>query len=144
MNRDDTIRLLRECDAGAKMGVSSIDGVLEDVRDPALTSLLRSSKREHEKLGERAAQQLFNLGDDGKEPPLMAKGMSALKTGMKMMGAEPDRQAADLIVDGCNMGVKSLCRYMNRFPQADTPAKDIAGQLIALEEQLSRDIRPYL
>ncbi len=144
MNQDDTIRLLRECDAGAKMGVSSIDGVLEGVRDQALNDLLRNSKRQHETLGERAAQQLNQLGDEGKEPPLMAKGMSAMKTGMKMMGNEPDRQAADLIVDGCNMGVKSLCRYMNRFPQADTSAKDIAGQLIALEEQLAHDMRPYL
>ena len=36
MENQDTLRLLRECDAGAKMGVASIDGVLENVKNQEL------------------------------------------------------------------------------------------------------------
>ena len=36
MIEQDTIKLLRECDAGVKMGVSSIDDVLGQVRSGAL------------------------------------------------------------------------------------------------------------
>ena len=37
MIEQDTIKLLRECDAGVKMGISSIDDVLDDVRDKVYT-----------------------------------------------------------------------------------------------------------
>ena len=40
MVEQDTVRLLRECDAGVKMGVSSIDDVLEYVKDSNLKKIL--------------------------------------------------------------------------------------------------------
>ena len=36
MIEQDTIKLLRECDAGAKMGISSIEDVLGHVRESEL------------------------------------------------------------------------------------------------------------
>lgn len=144
MNDQDTVRLLRECDAGAKMGVASIDGVIESVKNQELHGLLQDSKQRHEQLGDRTAQLLSQLGDEGKEPNPMAKGMSSMKINMKMMMGNPDQQAADLITDGCNMGVKSLCRYLNEYPTAQQEAKDITNQLIGEEEQLARTMRPFL
>ena len=52
--------------------------------------------------------------------------------------------AADLMTDGCNMGVKSLSRYLNEYGAADERAKDAAKKLIAIEENLSADLRRYL
>jgi len=144
MNDQDSLRLLRECDAGAKMGVSSIDGVIEGVRSQELHGLLQSSKQRHEQLGDRTAQLLCQLGGEGKEPSAVSKGMSAMKINVKMLVGNPDQQAADLITDGCNMGVKSLCRYLNEYPTAQQEIKDIANQLIGEEEQLSRAMRPFL
>ena len=46
--------------------------------------------------------------DDGKDPNPMAKGMSWIKTNVKLVIDESDNTIADLITDGCNMGVKSL------------------------------------
>ncbi|MBQ7455097.1 MAG: hypothetical protein IJS53_01530 [Clostridia bacterium] len=144
MNDQDTVRLLRECGAGAKMGVSTIDGVLESVRSQELHTLLQDSKQRHEQLGDRTAQLLSGLGGEGKEPNPMAKGMSFVKTNVKLMMGNPDQQAADLIMDGCNMGVKSLCKYLNEYPTAQQEAKDVANQLIAEEETLARGMRPFL
>ena len=67
-----------------------------------------------------------------------------MKINVKMLVGNPDQQAADLITDGCNMGVKSLCRYLNEYPTAQQEIKDIANQLIGEEEQLSRAMRPFL
>ena len=52
MVEQDTIKLLRECDAGVKMGVASIDDVLGYVRGEELKRCLTECKAEHEKLGE--------------------------------------------------------------------------------------------
>ncbi|MBQ9196815.1 MAG: hypothetical protein IJ157_06180 [Clostridia bacterium] len=144
MNDQDTVRLLRECDAGAKMGVASIDGVIESVKNEELHSLLQNSKQRHEQLGDQTARLLSGLNGEGKEPSVMAKGMSGMKIGMKMMLGNPDQQAADLITDGCNMGVKSLCKYLNQYPAARQDAKDIANRLIGEEEHLAHTMRPFL
>ena len=74
----------------------------------------------------------------------MAKGMSAVKTNVKMAIDESDHTVADLITDGCNMGVKSLNRYLNQYKAADEVSKDIAKRLINLEEKLAVDIRTWL
>lgn len=140
----DTIKLLRECDAGIKMGVASIDDVLDYVHDETLKARLAACKDEHDKLKEKIQDLLDKYHDDGKEPGSMAKGMSWMKTNVKLVMDESDETIADLMTDGCNMGVKSLSRYLNQYKAADEQTKDIAKRLIDLEEKLAVDIRCFL
>ena len=144
MIEQDTIRLLRECDAGVKMGVSSIDDVLDYVKSEDLKKILSECKAAHEKLGNEISAALDRFGDDGKEPNPIAKGMSWMKTNIKLIMHESDHTIADLITDGCDMGVKSLSKYLNQYKAADEGSKDIAKRLIALEEKLGQDIRGFL
>jgi hypothetical protein len=74
----------------------------------------------------------------------MAKGMSWIKTNVMLSLKETDQTVADLMTDGCNMGVKSLSRYLNEYKAASEDAKDICKRLIALEEKLAVDLRPFL
>ena len=140
----DTIRLLRECDAGTKMGISSIDDVLEHVKKEDFRKKLETCKQEHEALQVQILQKLEQCQDDGKNPSPIAKGMSWMKTNMKLSLEESDATIADLMTDGCNMGVKSLNRYLNQYKAADEVSKDMAKRLIHLEEKLAVDIRQYL
>ena len=144
MIEKDTVKLLRECDAGVKMGVASIDDVLPYVHSPALKKYLSDCKREHEKLKQEIEGQLDRYQDDGKEPNPVAKGMSWIKTSVRLAVNESDRTIADLMTDGCNMGVKSLNRYLNQYEAADEVSKDITKRLINLEERLTIDIREFL
>ncbi|MBE6817137.1 MAG: hypothetical protein E7520_05480 [Ruminococcaceae bacterium] len=140
----DTVKLLRECDAGIKMGVSSIDDVIEDVRDSQFRTLLSECKTQHEKLGMEVGELLDIHADDGKNPNPIAKSMSWMKTEAKMMADRSDATIADLMTDGCNMGVKSLSRYLNQYKSADEKSKDICERLVNIELQLTNDIRQYL
>lgn len=144
MIEQDTIKLLRECDAGIKMGVTSIDDVLDHVGDHILKQHLISNKKEHETLKSEIQSLLDKYHDDGKDPNPIAKGMSWMKTNMKLGMDESDKVVADLITDGCNMGVKSLSRYLNQYKAADETSKDITKRLIKIEEQLAVDLRQFL
>ena len=144
MIEQDTIRLLRECDAGVKMGVSSIDDVLDYVKSDRLKQYLKDCKIAHQKLETEIQENLNRFDDDGKEPNPIAKGMSWMKTNIKLIMHESDHTIADLITDGCDMGVKSLSKYLNQYKAADENSKDIAKRLIALEEKLGQDIRGFL
>ena len=141
---EDTLRLLRECDSGVRMGVASINEVLDYVKNQDLRSCLQQCREEHQQLREETLVRLCRLHGEGKEPNPLAKGMSWVKTNAKLIANESDATIADLITDGCNMGVKSLHRYLNQYHQADEGARDIASRLIAQEERLVQNMRPYL
>lgn len=144
MIENDTIRLLRECDAGVRMGITSINDVLDNVHSASLQSLLTDSRAHHEKLGERIRAQLQRFHDEGKAPPAVAKGMSWIKSNVRLAVDGSDRTVADLMSDGCDMGVKSLSRYLNQYAAADEESKDIAKELIRIEDLLGEDLRDYL
>ena len=144
MIEQDTIKLLRECDAGVKMGIESIDDVLPHVEADALQQNLTKCKSEHEKLQGEIQELLGKYHDDGKKPNPIAKSMSKIKTDMKLGMNESDATIAGLMTDGCNMGVKSLNQYLNQYKAADEVSKDITKRLINLEEKLTVDIRQYL
>lgn len=144
MIEQDTIKILRECDAGIKMGVASIDDVLEYVSHSDFKQCLVSCKNKHETLQDEIQKLLDKYHDEGKEPNPMAKSMSWIKTNVMLVLHESDQTIADLITDGCNMGVKSLNKYLNQYKAADEQSKDIAKRLINLEEKLAMDIRQYL
>ena len=144
MIEQDTIKLLRECDAGTKMGIASIDDVLEHTQSDKLHKRLAVCKDEHEQLQGEIQELLGKYKDEGKDPNPIAKGMSWMKTNMKLGMEDSDATIAELMTDGCNMGVKSLNRYLNQYKAASEVSKDITKRLINLEEKLAIDIRSFL
>ena len=140
MIEQDTIKLLRECDAGVKMGVKSIDDVLKYVKSENFEKRLTDCKEEHEKLSREIQSELDKFHDDGKNPNPIAQGMSWMKTNVKLAMKESDKTIANLMTDGCNMGVKSLNKYLNQYEAADEYSKDITKRLINLEENLHRRV----
>lgn len=144
MKQEDTIRLLQECNAGIKMGVASIDEVINRVENENFRTLLFTEKQTHESLGTETAKILYDYGDSGKQPNPVAKTMSWVKTNVKTAVEPGDSTIADLITDGCNMGVKSLRRYLNQYQEAEQSVKDIANRLIQSERNLTEGVAQYL
>lgn len=101
-------------------------------------------KEGHEKLQKEIQMLLEKYHDTGKNPNPMAQSMSWIKTNVKLAMEDTDATVADLMTDGCNMGVKSLSRYLNQYKAADEQSKNIAKRLIQLEEGLSVNMRSYL
>ncbi len=144
MINHDTVELLKECNAGIKMGVNSIDEVLDKVKDEKLKKILINAKEEHQQLGSETHAILENCDEEGKEPNIMAQGMSWLKTNVMLAMEHTDKTIADLITDGCDMGTKSLNKYLNKYESASSDAKNIAKKLIKIEDNLAADMRSYL
>ena len=144
MELTDTQKLLKECDAGTKMAVSSIDDVLDKVCDQSMKELLMESKSHHEELKRELHEMLQNQGVEEKDPNPMAKSMSWIKTNVKLTMDNSDATIADLLTDGCHMGIKSLYKYLNQYQAADHGSKEICKKLISIEEELDHNLRKYL
>ena len=144
MIQHDTIALLRECDAGVQMGIRSIEDVLDRVEAPDMLHALQKCRQEHQQLQKQIQARLHKFHDLGKAPNPIATSMSYLKTNFKLGLNDSDSTVASLMTDGCNMGVKSLNRYLNEYSAAEEYAKDITKRLIHLEERLTQQLRDYL
>ena len=140
----DTIKLLRECNAGIKMGEDAIKQVLPHAKSSELRHVLETCKNTHAALGDETHAMLLNNGGNTKDAHPIIRKMSSIKIYAGLMTNESDRRIADLMTDGCDMGIKSLSGYMNKYKNADDKAKNIAKRLIASEEYLENKLRSYL
>lgn len=144
MVNDDTIKLLKECSAGVKMGISSLIDVIDHVKNDDMKRILVSCKESHEKLENETLKLLNEYHKNDKNPDLLAKGMSWIKTNVTLAMDDSDKKIADLITDGCNMGVKSLNRYLNQYKIAEEKVKDITLRLINSEKKLVENLAEFL
>ena len=81
----DTIKLLRECNAGIKMGEDAIKRVLPHAKNGDLKRTLEVCKNTHAALGDETHRMLLERGADTKDPHPMVRAMSDMKISAKMM-----------------------------------------------------------
>ncbi len=144
MTSEDTVELLRECDAGVKMGIASLNQVLDKIQDKKLQGIIGDSKNAHAVLENELGKMIEKTGSQPGEPNPIAKGMSWMKTNFKTCMEEGDKTIADLITDGCDMGVKSLRKYLNQYESANEDAKDMCRRIIDTEEDLRNRMKEFL
>ncbi len=144
MSENDTVKLLRECSAGVKMGVDSLNELLPAIGSRQMAIMIENNKNAHLRLGEETESLLNEQGESTKAPNPIAKGMSWLKTNVRLAEDASDASIADLAIDGCYMGMRSLKKYLDQYPTASEPARELAQRLISLEDQLAAELRQFL
>jgi len=144
MSGNDTKAVLRECSAGTRMAIESIDGMIDSVENNELSQILTDCRRDHEHLGEKAEQLLSEMGENGKNPPPIARAMSWMKVNIMMNGDNPNPNAAMIAYDGCAMGIKTLAKCMNESPNAEGGATGIAKDIIKCERQTMENVQRFL
>ena len=142
--KNDTVDLLKECDAGVKTAVNSIDEVLSDIRSEDLRRIMDDSRLKHQSIGDGIHSDLSSLDEKGKDPSPVARAMTWMKINWKMTEKADDSTIAELMYDGCSMGVKSIAKYLNRYKDADNSSKTYAKHLIEIEDTLMTDLRTFM
>ena len=140
----DTIELLKECDAGCKMAIDSIEQISKYVSDEKLKAIMQKYNGAHIKMEEDIHRLLNNIGEEDKEPNPIAKASSWIQSEVKMMVNCDSKQAAHLLTDGCNMGVKSLCEYKNHYKAADEKSIRLCEKLCDIETKMTHELQPFL
>lgn len=141
---DHTIRLLQECSKGCKMGIKSIEQVNEYVSDSKLRRIIDKYKDEHRRIESEADHLLMWHGQDSKPPEKMATAMSWISTEVKMMMRDDDKQAAKIMMDGCNMGIQSICGFINQYSGASKSSIALAKDLVKIEEEFRDEMKAYV
>ena len=141
---DHTIALLQECSQGCKMGIKSINQISEYVSDQKLKRIIEKYRGEHQRIEAETDRLLSMIGKEGKQPEMMASAMSWISTEMKMMMKDDDKQAAKIMTEGCDMGVRTICGFINQYAAASQAAIGLAKNLVKTEEEFRDKLKPYV
>ena len=105
--------------------------------------MLNECKDEHAPLGDETHRLLIRHGAETKDPHPVVRVMSDMKIRVKMMSPS-EHNIADVMTDGCDMGIKSLTGFINKYKRADQESRQLATKLIGVEEALEKGLRGYL
>lgn len=141
---EDTINLLKECNAGCKSATSSMEQVMEHVKDQKLKELITKYNDKHIKIGDECHDMLNEVNENEKDPNKFAMAMAEMGTGMKLTINDSTKKIAGLLVDGCNMGIKGLSGYLNQYCTADEKSTKLTQKLIKLEKDFMDELLAFV
>ena len=143
MNQD-TINLLQQCNAGCKNATNSMEQVTPFIKDESFHQLIADYDRKHIALGDECHKLLAQCGEEEKDPSTVTKAFSWLGTEMKMLADDSTKKIAELMMDGCHMGIKSVGGYCNQYRSATPESMRLARHLIETEQTFQKDLLTYL
>lgn len=141
---EDTKKLLEECNSGSKMGINSIEQVMEYIKDENLKKLVLDYKEKNEKIEQQSSEMLEKQGEEEKEPPAIATAFSWFTTEMKLIIKNDSSQIAKLMMDGCNMGIQSISKYQNQYKNASKESMNLAQKLVKIQEDFMKELKDFL
>ncbi len=140
----DTISLLRETGAGCKSATNAIERILPHIQNEKLSNMVEAYNAKHATLGDSCQKELHKLGAPDEDPHPVSAAFA--KMGITLgANLRPDsRHLADMLADGCAMGIRSLAHYKNEYPAASIEARHLTDSLIDLESDFFQDLLGYL
>lgn len=141
---EDTINLLKECNAGCKSGTNSMKQVLPYVENNKLKAIIEEYNDKHIKIGDECHKMLNLYNEEEKDPKTSARAFSWISTEMKLKINNNTHQIADIMIDGCNMGIKSVSEYINKYKAASVESMNLAKELVKTEQEFMNDLLQYL
>lgn len=141
---EDTIQLLEECNMGCKTATNSMEQVLPFTKDTDLKAIIEKYNDIHISIGDQCHEILNSSNEKEKDPPMTAKTFSWINTEIKLMVNDNNHKIADIMIDGCNMGIKSLSKYLNQYKAASEESINLVKNLIQIEQDFMKELLLFL
>ncbi len=141
---EDTISLLKECNSGCKSATNSMEQVLGYVKNEKLAALIDKYNDKHIKLGDECHKLLNENNEDEKDPSKISSMFAEMGTDIKLKMESSTHKIADLLIDGCVMGIKSLSGYLHKYRSAEDNVTDLTKRLIKAEQEFMDELLEFL
>ncbi len=141
---EDTVKLLKACNAGCKTATRSMEQVLPYIDNEELGALLEDYDKKHIAVGEECRRLLNEEGEEDSDPSGAVRAMTSMVTEMRLLVDDSTERIAEFLMDGCYRGIKSVSGYCNQYRAASPESTRLAHRLIETEEIFMKDLRPYL
>lgn len=141
---NDSVSLLQEVCTGCKYAVSSFGTALDYVKDDDMKRVIKKYDREHQELEKRCQAALKREGAKEKHAKILPEMMPRIGINMRLSMNDSRSHVAELMINGCNMGMKTIAKERNRNKHAAPECVDLANEVISIERSMMADMLKYL
>ena len=142
--RGETSHLMRKVSSGCKYATESISVALDYAKGRHMRELLTRYNKRHEALKGEVIEALNKRGEGESSHPTMAATMTKLHMNISLSISAKDSRLAELMINGCHMGIKTLYKDKHRCRGASSEAQALADELIGIEEEMMGELYSYL
>lgn len=135
---------MRKTDAGCKYATETISIALDYAKGRGMRELLTRYNKRHEALKGDIIKALNARGEGEEKHPSMAAAMSRLHMNVSLGISAKDSRLAELMINGCHMGIKTIYKEKHRESGAGPEAQALADELIGIEEDMMGELYAYL
>ena len=133
---------LEEIYRGAKMGVETIDTVLNKVNDPKMKEELIREQHDFRKFEMKAMEELVKNNQEPKDLPAVQKMGAWMGIQMNTVVDSSPSHIADLMIQGNNMGIVGITKTKNRHTPCRYDA--LADELVQMQQRHIEQLKPFL
>ena len=138
------IELLQYVHETAEMGIQGLSSLDGQVRDDGLRRVLGQQSAEYRRIADQAEQLLRSLGEEPRDPGLLAKVSAEVLSTVKTLADPSPSNIAEMVIQGNTMGLTKGLRDLHGYHGKDTRVRELAGRLLATEEANIRQMKHFL
>lgn len=121
-----------------------MEQVYPHIKSSEFRRIMDDYNGKHIKIGDKCHELLNDYYADEKDPKPMASMFSKMSTDIKMMSDDSTEKIAEIMLDGCHMGIKSVGKYLNKYTDASKESRTLARKLIDTEQDFIKDLIRYI
>ena len=138
-----TYEILKECNSGCRMAVNSIEQLVVYLKNQELQELFSKYKEDYEKMERESIRLSEGKLQEEKFSEKAAETFAWISAEVKMMFNDDTSKIAEMMIDGANMGIKSITEKLNRYPEAEKESISLAKKFEKTCEKLIQDMKKY-
>ena len=139
-----TYEVLKECSTGCKMALNSIEQLAVYLKDQDMQDLFCKYKEEYVQIEKEAARLSGGETEEEKISEKAAETFAWFSAEMKLLLNDDHAKIAEMMIDGANMGIKSITEKRNRYPEAEKESISLAKKFERVCEKIVKDMKKYI
>lgn len=138
------IEILKEISKDSKMGMDSINMVVEKVQDEKFQKLLDEQHNEYQNIFDRTQEILKQHGETIEDVPAMQKMMGWMGIQMNTMNDKSNSQLSELLIQGNDMGIIKGHKLLNNNEFTTPEIQNLLSDFVRLQEKNIDDLKKWL
>lgn len=141
---DSNTEFLEYIYQNSKMGIETINQLLDVVEDKEFAKHLHSQLHEYQEISKMAIEKLKQYGHEEKDIGAMQKITAYMTIGMKTLINKTPSHISEMMIQGSTMGIIEATKNINKYTDANSDVLSLANQLLKTEQNNVEQLKKFL
>jgi len=142
--KKEEINIYREIQKNTEMAITAIDTISDKIYDDSLSRQLARESLKYSEIRSKAIDKLLQGKVETYKVRPLDDFMLKSSINMNTMLNTSTGHIAELMIQGSNRGIVDMCKILNKYPELNGQATEMAKELMDFEERNIARLKKYL